>query len=212
MSKITIIGFTGSHNTGKTTTLDAIENRGLPLVFVDTHSVSRSAQAYHFPGMNLSEIVTSTESAMFLQDKILSALEARVKMFKHPSYLEERNIVYFASRTPVDFYAYAKVWGGSEEACKTTKYTDWLANYKQRCVDAMRHFDMLVYFPITKIPFVAEKNRGSLDTQILTDSISREMLSVDDLRDLTVCHISTLGVEERVDEILSAVENMGNGK
>lgn len=150
-----IVGFTGTHGTGKTVVLDEIAALNVPEVFVDTLSVSRKVQSDW--GLTLEQIVRDPRNVPHFQEQIRARkaerLDTLLDTYPHIRYI-------FTDRTPIDLYAYATQWTRDHSG-----FNHWLKDYTARCRDDMSAYDLTMLFPIRRFGFVAQPNRAPETTR-----------------------------------------------
>ncbi len=175
-----IIGFTGSHATGKSTLLEELRQTFAKSdeVVVDTFSVPRASQAQLYPGMALADIVSNLDRVTALQNLVLQ------KKSEHLAKLRSENPdarFILTDRSPVDFIAYTCLW--IEQSLKENEtpeaMTQWLKAYVSEClVDVSQQYSAIVYFPANRFPFVSEANRGSAETHTRHDQLISKTLAI----------------------------------
>lgn len=175
-----IIGFTGSHGTGKSTLLEELRRTFAQTddVVIDTHSVSRESQAQLGAGAALVDIVNDLDRMMALQNIILQ------KKSDHLTKLRSANPdarFILTDRSPVDFVAYTCLW--IEQNLKEQEPPEyvarWLKAYVSEClVDVSQQYSAVVYFPANRFPFVSEAARGSAETHTRHDQLTSKTLAI----------------------------------
>lgn len=187
-----IIGVSGAHGTGKTTVLNAIEQMEIGNVTVDAFSVSRHVQKeYKVP---LSEIVADPAAVPTFQDKIVQTMVDRVGSLR--KWYKTQDAFMFVDRSPVDAYAYAKIWLQSNPS-----YADWLTQYETKCAQALRAYDLIILVPPREFEFVAESKRASKETQMAHHTECVEFLNT---HGINVHTVESLDVGARCNEFLKA--------
>lgn len=190
-----LIGFTGAHGTGKSTILNALANRNLPNVVIDTFSVSRSVQADY--GKPLNEIVAVAANVPEYQNRI------RQRKADHIATLQQQypdDYLIFTDRTPIDFYAYAKLW-----AQQNAMDGQWVIDYRNQCARDMVAYSKVFFVPPRKFPFVAELERASKETQVIHHEFCKDFIRTF-ARPFKM--VTPVAVEQRVDFCLKHIEGL----
>lgn len=187
-----IIGVSGAHGTGKTTVLNAIEQMEIGNVTVDAFSVARHVQEeYKVP---LSEIVADPAAVPTFQDKIVQTMVERAGSLR--KWYKTQDAFMFVDRSPVDTYAYAKIWLQGKQG-----YADWLTQYETKCAQALRAYDLIILVPPREFEFVAESKRASKETQMAHHTECVEFLNT---HGINVHTVESLDVGARCNEFLKA--------
>lgn len=184
-----IIGLSGAHGTGKSTILAALAARCLPNVVVDTFSIARSVQNEY--GQDLQTIVSNPDNVPAYQKRI------RTRKAEHLAELASRygnDTFIFTDRTPIDFFAYAKLWAETNVVAH-----EWLTTYRYECASDLREYTKVFLVPPRKFPFVVEQQRASEATQRKHHEYCKSFI-----RTFARPHkmVTPLDVEKRVDYCL----------
>jgi hypothetical protein len=200
-----IIGFTGSHGTGKTSTLDAIARRQYPNIIVDDYKASRTV---------LKELkctleqATSTPTIMqIFQDRILDTKIHRDGFTLPNCVHRSAKTNFLVDRTPADIYAYTVQWVHKlSEQLNGTEFEElmeWQAQFVAKCVEGIKKYDMIIHFPINAIPFVDDGIRAKIEDQEHVGWYIGTFLKGCAVKYHTVKSIS---IEDRVDEIIGLLQ------
>lgn len=159
-----LIGFTGSHGTGKSTILRGLQAKGYNVV---DSSLARNAQAKF--GWDSPERATdSVANLLKFQEEIL--LQMQIRDDSTESYL-------IVDRTPFELIAYSKVWIGRMGAADKPEVAWWLEDYTERCLFHARKYQLTLFVPIdNRIPFVEEPGRAKGNSRIKTEEIIQQYL------------------------------------
>lgn len=196
-----IIGFTGSHATGKSTLLEELRRAFAKSdeVIVDTFSVPRASQAQLYPGMALADIVSNLDRVTALQNLVVN------KKSEHLARLAAENPhaqYILTDRSPIDFIAYTWLWLAQTHAHTDLSHATqlWLNAYVQEClIDVQQGYHAVVYFPANRFAFVSEDNRGSAESQTHHDALITKALAM--LEKTEVVTLDSLSVAERLVEV-----------
>ena len=166
MPKQYLIAFSGTHGTGKSTTIKNLVSSRDDM-FEDPLKVSRKVQT--LLGYEKLEEAYKTPKRMIefqeliLEQKIIGD-NGVVRLTNKPIILTERSYL--------DIAAYALQWSLRViEKCRLTamgtqQITDWYLQYEKRCLNEMKRYDGLVFvYPLTLIEFEAENNRADLKSR-----------------------------------------------
>jgi predicted ATPase len=150
----TVIGFTGTQNTGKTTLLNALSTSGVAGLLVDTVSMPRTVQRLY--GKTLAEIVAVASNVPGYQRSIMS------HKVEHLAKLDLSSVSLLCTdRSPVDFVAYAELWVEQNQSDDS-----WLPELRMQALRDLKAYSGIVFIPPhPDIPFETQPDRGSLETQ-----------------------------------------------
>lgn len=156
---MSLIGLSGSHRTGKTTTknllLERLGNHYSEVPF----SISREIHRMGYDPSNLNyplSIRMQIQEGLFQRmAQILQARQGLIKLAR----IEYGDRI--ADRTPLDLAAYAMtVPEYSEEKAQ------WLDDYIVRCINLTNaYFDKILLFSPTNVPYVYDQKSASEDTR-----------------------------------------------
>ncbi len=191
-----IIGFTGAHGVGKSTLLRAIKERQVPGLHVDDFSVSRSVQRDFYPGADLSEITAVSDNVPVFQDRIVARMQSRAH---DASQMHQYKFV-LMDRTPIDCYAYARLWTDVHAVHKS-----WLSDYKISCAKAMTRYDFVFIIPPRDFGFEHQVDRASLETQATHHQYIKEFFRTFS-RPFKV--VRPLDIQDRVNTCLHTLEGI----
>lgn len=197
MSKI--IGFSGTHNTGKSTVLQHIAALNNPRIVVDTFSISRSVQADY--GKPLSEIMSNPDNVLGYQTLVLMRKRSHLQNLRvmYPG----DDVLILTDRTPIDINAYTRLWLNQN---KITNATDWLTSYTSACKADSLVYDSILFFPPRKeIKFVAESGRASQETQRELHNLCKDFIRK---QGLSVTYVKPVSLDARVAYILNHIESL----
>ena len=152
-----IIGFTGTHGTGKSTVLGKLRERLHP---VDERSISRLTQEEF--GWDAPEIAySSVENMWRFQERILMKIAQR-DLFDHAHAL-----YVYVDRTPCEVWAYTAAWA---QQLGIPEDNQRLKEYRRACVALANKYLGIVYFPVSAdIPFVYEQGRSTVESREFVD-------------------------------------------
>lgn len=141
-----LFAISGSQGSGKSTVIEALEERGFPIV---KRKTSRSILDEW--GVTLSEVNNDRPLTIKFQDEILK----RKFEDERPAALDAGR-VYFTERTYADLFTYAVVAIG-----KDNEYSDWLNDYYQRCKQYQGTYTHIFYLPAGRFEVETDGVRGS---------------------------------------------------
>lgn len=176
-----IVALSGTHGTGKSSILNACEGS----VRVDRTGLSRGVQAKM--GKNLAEILTDADSILSFQEAIFEAMVYRDRSIMSLSTFAEDSNRYalgdslvLVERSPYDLIAYAStwldpIWDALIEVGDISSITRYHIFVDKCVLHAAEMYEGIVFVPaVPTIPFVADVNRGSLESRQL---LEEELLS-----------------------------------
>lgn len=145
-----IISISGTHNTGKTTLLNALKDKGY---VVDDFKVSRYVQ--HKLGIKLSQLSSVGEIKEY-QDDVFNE-----KLLNDNELQHNNKDIIFVERSFVDIIAYTQNWFK-----KFPEESRWLNDYVEDCFMMQKIYSAVILLhPINSIIFEHDENRGSLESQ-----------------------------------------------
>ena len=156
-----LVSVSGAAGTGKSTLLS---NLKYP---VDSFRVAR--YVLQDMGMDLYEIVKHWKTTIHFQEAIL---DYKVRNDSHLKSHEDKWI--FVERCPADFYAFACTW---QQNFNEPEYNRWLEEYKKRCLQAMKIYDVAIILEPGHFAHVDDGVRAKADTQEVTNKALNECLS-----------------------------------
>lgn len=154
-----VVGFTGTHGTGKSTLLKEAKDHGFA---ISEEQLSRAAQKM-LGWESLSKAQESESNMWALQDAVMTA------MYDRDRAIEEAQILTVVDRTPADIWAYTSLW--CSRLGINTRKNERAVKYKNMCRELSKRYNKFVYVPIIEeIPFVAEANRADLESRAFVDN------------------------------------------
>lgn len=164
-----IIGMSGAHATGKSSTLEAIKNHlqsgAESIITVDTFKVSRTV--LKASGLSLEEATATSESTKLYQTRVLDAAYRHLYLIK----LLPTETIHLVDRTVADIYAYTRLW------CeKNGIESEWLEGFKCKCIEMLPLYDKIFLFPVGVFAYVDDGVRAKEDTQKVIAKYTEEFL------------------------------------
>jgi hypothetical protein len=192
-----IIGVSGAHCTGKTSTLEAIAKRQSrdPYIVVDDFKASRTV---------LKELKCTLEQATSTPEtmEVYQRLVLDTKL--HRDLFTLRNCVhssakanFLVDRSPADLNAYAQLW-----SVKTNHDIAFGADYYGKCREYIAHYDAIIFFPIGVFDFVDDGVRAKFDTQKVINDAIIEFLK----RHSNPFIVTSTTIEDRAGEIIDYIK------
>lgn len=195
-----IIGISGAHCTGKSSTLDAIavkQSRD-PYIIVDDYKASRSTLKEF--KCTLEQVTSNAELMQQFQRHMLSNKLHRDLFTLRNSLHSSAKANFLVDRSPADLYAYASLW--ADQAPSSEIDVAFLPSYATTCFDAIQSYDAIIYFPIGKFEFVDDGVRAKLDTQAGIDTLIKAFFKI---ANRPAYEVTSTTVEDRADEIIEFV-------
>ena len=193
-----MIGFTGTHRTGKTTMMNLfLERNGSSRFRQLDFSISACAVDM---GVISSDMSMPWEQRKKFQEYLLSALTGALLNFHN---FPQPKLLYsiaegISDRTPLDLVAYALVNQPKE---LTLQDSEWINSYIMSCIAVTNaNYDHLYYFPPT-IPFTADVKSAGEDTQLIVDDVITGLLLHPSLQ-VPITRIDQTHLEDRYVTIL----------
>ena len=155
-----LVSVSGAAGTGKSTLLS---NLKYP---IDNFKVAR--YVLQNMGMGLYEIVKHWKTTIHFQEAILDYKVRNDSLLKSH---DDKWI--FVERCPADFYAFANTW---KQNFNEPEYNRWLEEYKKRCLQAMKIYDVAIILEPGHFEHVDDGVRAKADTQYITNKSLNECL------------------------------------
>lgn len=164
-----LIAISGAQSTGKTTLLNALTKKGYK---VDSFKAARSVlEEFDLP---LYEINHNAELTKKFQQRILEAKYQNDLSLKTDYKFREDDII-FVERSPVDIFAFAKVWGKS---IKDEEFTHWVDySFFQECRRLSVIYSGALVLPSGKFEHEYDGIRAKGDTQTDVEDWIRHVVS-----------------------------------
>lgn len=195
---VKIFAVTGPASSGKSTLLNALSDKGIP---VNSFKVARSIQSI-LGYSNLQDALDTPESMIEFQETILE-----VKYQNDMKLLNGAETVVLVERSFADIYAYAHINAFNLVARDLMDYDDaddFLFEYRNKC-DAYQealYTGVIAIPPMQEIEFVGEAQRGAMADVPASWDVMEEFLSGGKPGTLFIKH-ADLG--KRVDQVLTAL-------
>ena len=141
-----LFAISGSQGSGKTTIINALKERGYPIV---ERKTSRSILDDW--GVTLSQVNNDRELTVRFQDRILTR-----KMEDEKEAVEDVSRIWFTERTYADLFTYALIAIG-----KDNEYSDWMDEYFKDCAQQQSNYNANFYLPAGKFQLEHDGVRGS---------------------------------------------------
>lgn len=161
-----LIAFSGTHGTGKSSTIKRLVELYPRSIEEDTFKVSRECQKL-LGYEKLSEAYETPERMMRFQEFILS--EKRKSDY---SYLSSSSPIVLTERSYLDIAAYTNEWinrlikNYPMNATEQVELFQWYANYKRRCSECMHVYSgLIIVHPLTFTEFEHDPNRADLESR-----------------------------------------------
>lgn len=194
-----IVGFCGTHGTGKTTLLADMVKEG---AHADTTQLSRAAQKA-LGWESLSKAQESVDNMWALQDAILAAMYDRDKaIMDRKGIVEGRSgrCVTIVERTPADMWGYTAMW---LQRLGIPESDPRAMHYKAQCRNMASNYLGFIKLPQHPgIPFVEDPNRADLASRDFVDAAVEDFLNSGGLPYFV---LQSLSREERCDEALGGI-------
>lgn len=190
-TKFKLVGFCGTHGTGKTTLLADMVAEGTA---ADTTQLSRAAQKA-LGWDSLSRAQESVENMWALQDAILAAMYDRDQAI-----LASAKTVTVVERTPADMWGYTLMW---MDRLNISVDDPRARMYKSQCRNMASNYLGFIKLPQHPgIPFVEDPNRADLASRNFVDAAVESFLHDGGLPYFTLTKLSR---EERRDEAMGGI-------
>jgi nicotinamide riboside kinase len=190
-----LYGMTGSHGTGKSSTIDFISDRSPTGIRVSNEKLSR--HVLNKMGLTLEQATATPELAMNYQERVLHAAFIQYQSICFGN-TEGKSII--VDRTVVDIYAYTRLW-----AEKNGIEAEWLAEFKSDCIRDLGWYDKIFFFPTGVFPFVDDGVRAKEDTQLVIAQYMEEFLK----ENFPSYHvIKSSAVDDRANEIIKIITDL----
>lgn len=166
MTKPVLIGFTGAHRSGKTTYVNKCRGR-LP-DWSSVHLPSPGAEVNKKFGVKDFKIFEhDLRLALTFQSNMLSTyIKYRTDIFNKiaETPFEERPIVVFADRTPLDFigYLFTYIMRSQDPSSDEPDFISKMATFVSACRNEYALYDLVIHCP-SDIPYVEEEGKPKAD-------------------------------------------------
>ena len=158
-----LFAISGSQGSGKTTVLNALKDKGYPVV---ERKTSRSILEEW--GVTLSQVNNDRELTIKFQDEILS----RKRQDEHEA-VNDISRIWFTERTYADLFTYALIAIG-----KDNEYSNWINAYFKRCANAQTNYSANFMLPIGYFDIEHDGVRGANDHYAnMVDLVMRDTLT-----------------------------------
>lgn len=141
-----LFAISGSQGSGKTTVINALKERGFPIV---ERKTSRSIMDEW--GVTLSEVNNDRDLTIKFQDRILTR-----KIEDEKEAAADVSRIWFTERTYADLFTYALIAIG-----KDNEYSDWVDEYFKNCAAQQATYNANFYLPSGRFQLEHDGVRGS---------------------------------------------------
>lgn len=162
-----LIAFSGTHGTGKSSTIKRLVELYPNSILEDTFKVSRECQKL-LGYEKLSEAYETPERMMRFQEFVLS--EKRKSDYSY--LISATSPIILTERSYLDIAAYTNEWVNrliknySMTASEQTELKQWYKNYKRRCSEYMHVYSgLIIVHPLTFTEFEHDPNRADLESR-----------------------------------------------
>ena len=194
---VKIFAVTGPASSGKSTLLNALQEKGL---MVNSFKVSRSIQSI-LGYVNLADALETPESMIEFQETVLE-----VKYQNDMKLLNGTEDLVLVERSFADIYAYTELHTMNfveRGMMDSTDADDFLFNFLDKCVAYQAIYSGIIAVPpMQEIEFVSEAQRGAQADVMTTWDTMEAFLSEQVMGTLLIKH-ADLG--KRVDQVLTAL-------
>lgn len=187
---------TGAHGTGKSVTLDRIQEINPSAIYIDPLKIPRTVLARS--GLTLEQATATPELAKTHQENILALASQHYDTITS---FEDNNVM-LCDRSVVDYYAYTRLWAeqnGIEQS--------WVDSFKSKCIDLLKLYDTIFLFPTGVFKFVDDGVRAKEDTQLVIAQYMEEFIN----ENFPSHHVvQSVSIDDRANEIITIIKNGTN--